>query len=347
VDGIMGLEISDTELAKIPYLDRAKLGDRVLYLLPFWDGERWHLWLPQADGSLLTMHPRDAAQSDYVAEKRASENDLPILFLNFIWQRASLPGVHRLLGAMLDDFHSLATSVAKIDHFFTSYEGLGFGSTLFVATELEYLLIRCRGVFDHLQGTISVLWDRHVHLIDPVHQKGKRIPPQYFAHVLFESNKDRSPQRIVQKYQFPLSLAEAYCGIRPFFASVRDSRNRIVHGMEKRRPIFHTDRGWCVASDDPAFTQFQKAGVWTEAHRFNTRLVSLRPLLAHLVFGTMSACGELLSAFAKEIMFPEALAPAYTVFVRSLHGAALARLNAVIDGASPWWNDNPQLSAPA
>ena len=303
--------------------------------------------MPQPDGSLLTLHPRDTAQSDYIAAEPASPDDLPILFLNFIWQRASLPKVHRSLGAMLDDFHSLATSIAKIDYFFASYGQLGFGSTLFVATELEYLLIRCRGVFDHLQRAISVIWDRHVRLNDPVHQKGKRTPPQSFADVLFESNQPRTPQRIVQKYQFPLSLAEAYCGIRPFFASVRDARNRIVHGTEKRRSIFHTDRGWCVALDDPAFTQFQDAAVWTDAHRFNKRLVSLRPLLAHLVFGTMSACGELLSAFAKEIAFPEALAPDHTVFVRSLHGAALARLNAVIDGGNPWWSEAPPAIEPS
>jgi len=342
----MGLAISDTELAKIPYLDRARLGDRVLYLLPFWDGQRWHLWLPQPDGSLLTLHPQDAAQGDYVALEPASPYDLPILFLNFIWQRASLPGVHSRLGAMLNDFHSLATSLAKIDHFFAGHEQLGFGSALFVATELDYILIRCRSVFDHLQETVSILWDRHVRLLDPIHQKGKRTPPQSFADVLFESNLPSEASRIAQKYKFPRSLAEAYCAIRPFFTTIRDARNRIVHGTQKGQSIFYTNQGWCVAQDDPLFAQFRDSSVWTNAHRFNNRLMSLRPLLAHIVFGTMSACGELLSAFAGEITFPEPLAPNHTVFVRCVHGAALARLDTVLDGGSPWWNESPRGDRP-
>lgn len=325
------------ELRKVPYVDVANLGGRTLYLLPYWNGSRWHLWMPQPDGTLLELHPRDAAQTDYVAAEAAAEDDMAIYFVNVVWQRLATGAIRKQFRAILDDFHSLATSVAKIDHFFGCSERIGLGSSMFVGTELEYILIRCRSVFDHLQEVISVAWDTEVRLDDPDRQKKKRRPPQSFADVLFANNQRRTSEAIVDKYQFPKALAEAYVATEPFFTSVRDARNRIIHGLGSRDLIFRTERGWCVSQDDSHFRDFGGWDIWTAAHRYNDRLVSLRPLLAHLVFGTISACGQMADSFVAEISCPAPIAPNHTVFVRSMHGSALARLDKVLEGGSPWW----------
>jgi hypothetical protein len=333
--------VAPDELGKIPYIDRAAIGDRSVYLLPFWDGQTWRLWLPQPDGTLLELNPRNAIQSDYVAKAPASSDDLDIYFVNFMWQFAALPEVHAPLKAILDDFHNLATSFAKIDHFFESHDAIGFGSTLFVATELEYLLIQCRSIFDHLQETIARLWQTRVRLSNAAHQKKKRTPSNSFADVVLQKEGLRGADEIANKYQFPKTLAEAYVEVAPFFSSIRAARDRVVHGLGERQVVFYTPRGWCVLRDDPSFRVFADADVWTADARFNEALVSLRPLLAHWVFGTVSSCGQMMKAFASEVRFPPPIAPGYTVYVRGLHGGALVRLDRVIENGSPWWRDEP------
>lgn len=331
--------ISTDELRKIPYIDHAAIGERSVYLLPFWDGQVWRLWMPQQDGTLRELNPRDAIQTDYVAKERASADDLPIHFVNFMWQVAAWPEVQGPLRAILEDFHNLATSVAKIDHFFECYSQIGFGGTLFVATELEYMLIQCRSVFDQLQETISRLWSTRVRLSNEQLQKKKRTPSNSFANVVFEGQRIRDAKEIAKKYQFPSTLSEAYVDVSAFFASIRTARDRVVHGSGDRQIVFYTERGWCVSPSDPSFRSFSSADVWKDTHRFSRELVSLRPLLAHWVFGTISACGQMMDAFAKEILFPAPIAPGYTVFVRGLHGRALVGLDRVIEGGSPWWRD--------
>jgi hypothetical protein len=336
------VDIRADELKKIPYIDPTAIGDRSVYLLPFWDGQTWRLWMPQQDGTLFEMNPRSAIQTDYVAKQPASPDDLPIYFVDFMWQTAAWPEVQGPFRAILDDFHNLATSVAKVDHFFECYSQIGFGGTLFVATELEYMLIQCRSIFDQLQETISRLWQKRVRLSDAQAQKKKRTPSNSFADVVFEKQRIRDAKEITQKYQFPSALSEAYVEVSSFFASIRSARDRIVHGLGDRQLVFHTERGWCVSPNDPSLQAFARADVWKDAHRFNEALVSLRPLLAHWVFGTVSACGQMMNAFSKEVAFPAPIAPGYTVFVRGLHGGALVRLDRVIEGGSPWWRDEPQ-----
>jgi hypothetical protein len=87
------------------------------------------------------------------------------------------------------------------------------------------------------------------------------------------------------------------------------------------------------------FQGFYKMRTPIPGHAYNENLMSLLPLLAHVVLGTIETCNELVLAFGKQIALPPELAPGYRVFVRGPHNEALGWMRSVREGGSPWWCD--------
>src|SRR6185503_219036 len=113
--------------------------------------------------------------------------------------------------------------------------------------------------------------------------------------VFKDKNRDiaRTRAEFVAEFGFCEALADAYEKVTPFYRSVLRLRDAIVHGPMSHGPlglIYGTDDGWCV---DRNFPEVAKFDIWTDAHRKNDNLLSLRPLLAHLVIGTIGACNEM------------------------------------------------------
>src|SRR5688572_7334940 len=108
--------IAIEHLRQLPYLRVEHLGERTLNLMPFWDGERWHQWMPGPAG-LVALQTGEAIEADYVALTPARDSDLLIPFVELMWQRASYPEICPLISAICDDFHNMGTSVAKLRHF--------------------------------------------------------------------------------------------------------------------------------------------------------------------------------------------------------------------------------------
>ncbi|HKU63750.1 MAG TPA: hypothetical protein VJQ06_01705 [Rhizomicrobium sp.] len=153
-------KINPTELAKVTYLNAAAVGERSLLLMPLWDGSEWHQWIDVADGQLIKIQVVDTIRSIYVAKSVGKNNDFWIFFVDFMWQRASWPEISRIILSVCDDFHLLATSASKLNHYFearNSIEGTLINS--YVQTELEYLITTARAVFDLLQEAISTIWN--------------------------------------------------------------------------------------------------------------------------------------------------------------------------------------------
>lgn len=133
----------------IPYIKVEHLIDgRTVNLMPLWDGQNWHLWIPTPSGFIEGMVV-DTVEGDYVGIGAARENDVHIPFFELMWQRASWPDVCPLITSIADDFHNMGTSVAKLRLFFSCSTALASLSVArFVSTELEYLLILARTVFE-------------------------------------------------------------------------------------------------------------------------------------------------------------------------------------------------------
>lgn len=326
------------ELRLVPYLDVEHLGDRSVNLLPLWENDRWSLWIPSASG-LFVMHPERAIETDYVAKSCESPSDIVIPFIELMWQRASWPEVCTLISAISADFHNLGTSVEKTSLFFRSRETLGHQSTHFVKTELEYMFMLSRSVFDLLQEIVERLWATRVRLPDPEREsrrKARRLPSTFSKMILRDKNAVRTAEEIMTDFLLPEALATAYASSARFFSAVRNFRDAIVHRGKNLRLLYVTERGFCIQKHHPGLELF---ACWRPEHDDNEHITSLLPLMAHLVLGTIEACNSVMSAFASEVPLPDPVAPGYRLFIRGPHNDALLWMQTVADGGSPWWSE--------
>jgi hypothetical protein len=325
------------DLRKVAYLDTTQLGDRIVNLMPLWDGVHWRMWFP-TQGGLIEGKVVDTTEADYVAHDPAKPSDLFIPFVHVMWQRASWREICPLIIAICDDFHNMGTSVAKLRHFFGCRRTLAPGSAnRFSATELEYLATLTRTVFDLLQEMISIIWREKVQLLDEsaeAYRRGHSLPETFSKVVLQDKQNFKSADGIERDYRLPRALAEQYANLGPFFSKLRDLRDRVVHGGSGFGVIFATERGFCVYPKTPPFSSFEG---WRPEHCFNENISSVLPWIADTILRTIDACNGLMTTLASIIKLPPEIAPGYRVFVRGPHNEALAEVLKVQSGGSPWW----------
>lgn len=332
------MDVSVDDLRAVPYLDVDRVGSRRVNLMPWWDGERWHLWTPGPNG-LIDLRPVDAHLADYVGKTAASENDVVMPFVEVMWQHLSWSDVCPRISAISADFHNLGTSIEKLTLYFDNRQAVGISVTEFVKTELEYIFILSRSVFDLLQEVVSWIWGAVVQLHDPKMEKLRKqnkLPPT-FSKMVLNDNQIRSAEELQAKYALSPSLASAYAEIAPFFARVRRFRDQIVHLGKDARQIFSTERGFSVLKSAYGFGDLP---FWKPQHDENENLVSLLPLLAYVALGTIESCNALVGALAAGLQLPPPIAPNHRVFVRGPHNRALIWLLDIANGeAAPWWSE--------
>ncbi|MGC2744327.1 MAG: hypothetical protein WA672_14150 [Candidatus Angelobacter sp.] len=334
------MPVTIERLKAVSYLKPENLGDgRVVNLMPLWDGSTWHQWFDLPD-RLIDLKIVDVSEGDYIGKAAAKPSDLFIPFIDFMWQRASWPEITDLIVAIADDFHNMGTSVAKLRLVFDSRKKLSsVGASRFASTELEYLVMLCRTVFDVMQEMISIIWAKYVQLHDAeAEQQRKRgkLPDRFSNMVLIDKKRPRTAAEIEQKYGIPKPLAEEYAKIAPFFSRLRDVRDNVVHGRKGIGHVFDTERGFCV---DPKRLPFSQFTGWRDDHRDNENIVSVLPWIADVILQTIDMCNRLMGAFAQVVAFPAEIAPGFRIFIRGPHNAALADVIAVHHGGSPWWEE--------
>ena len=331
--------VSAEELAKIVYLDPAAAGGRSILMMPFWDGSAWHLWTEAPPGSILKLQIVDAIHSNYVAKQPARETDILIEFIHRMWQQANWPAVSKLILAIQDDFHLLATSVAKLRHFFENRDKIDQALiTSFVKTELEYLITVARSVFDLLQEALATIWNTQIILLDPAQEairKKHKLPPTFTKMAIEGRNTPKSIEELTTKYAIPTLLAEQYDRIAPFYLSLLKVRDKIIHGGGSVDMIFATEKGFCVEREAKAFADFE----WKPQHSYNEALVSLLPWVAHVVFGTIQACNDIMRAFGSGIVMSPEIAPGYNIYIRDPANVAILQLAKVCSENLVWWSD--------
>lgn len=338
--------IAIEELRKVLYLDVNVLAGRTIQLMPFWDGSNWKMWFDTEIG-LIEGKIVDARESDYVGRSAAKASDLSIPFIHLMWQRLSYPEIAPLIVAISDDFHNMGTSVAKL-RFFVNVHQKDQRADLhrFASTELEYLVTLARGVFDLVQEIFSWIWKYTVHLLDPEAERfraGHTLPKTFSKLVLSDKQDLRTSDEIQARFGLPKPLADEYASIGPFFASVRNIRDRVVHGGSGFKSVYETERGFCVSPKIPPFNSF---GGWQPSHYYNENIVSVVPWIAYVILQTIDTCNRLVDRFCQIVRPPPEIAPGYTIFVRGPHNQAIIDLLTVHSGGSPWWDGTELVEAP-
>jgi hypothetical protein len=331
------MPVSREELQQIPHLNLKALGDRTVNLMSLWDGEQWHSWVPIGQ-KIIKVQIVDIAEGHYLAKAPALDSDLFIPFVDFMWQRASWPEIVPIITAICDDFRNMGTAVAKLKHVFNTSHLLPRGAArAFASTELEYLVILARTIFDLFQEMMAKVWHGRIRLLDPNAEsirKQRKLPSRFSTLCLKEEKSAvRTIEEIEHRFGLPRKMAEQYAAAAPFFLELRRMRDGIVHSGTNFNPIFDTERGFCVGPKTAPFDTFD----WQSHHLYNENLVSLLPWLSNMVLRTIGTCTNLMAAFASLISLPEELVPGYRVFVRGSNNAALIEVLEVQNGKPPWW----------
>jgi hypothetical protein len=301
-----------SQLAEIPYLDLSEPQGRFLSTLCFYDNG-WHLWIEGGEKReiLIHMKPVDAAEMLYFGKEPAKESDLYWRFLNFLAQRASTPSVAKAFNAIRDDIYNLSAALAKIELLQTLKDKIPHGRSRMAGTEVEYIVVLCRGLFDFLQEFLRGLWET-VHLTDQ--SIDKKPLKKSFNDMVTYKGEPAETVTTVKRFGLPTEIAACYTEAAKVFSSLRTFRDNVVHNGTPSLHIYELDDGFFT---DAKFAPLPNHRIWHDHERAPNELVPLLPALQILASETMTVCDNFSEALEKVIGFPAPFVPGMQLYIRS------------------------------
>lgn len=324
------------DLSAVPYLDHGALPGRFVVSLMFHDGG-WRAWLQTEEaGRLVEVHAWPA-EAFYFAREPADIQDLCIGILTFVAQRANFLGLQAAFSALQDDILNLSASLAKLCLIHESAPRLGGGATRLAATEVEYILLVCRSIFDLLQEFLARLWTgvRHADARKPKALK------KTFSDMALHANTTRPAGEIAERFELPLPLAECYARNAPLFLKIREFRNNLVHRGHQVQTIFHGEEGFTIRK---RLGPFLEPDIWRDDEVQRNGLVPLTPALAMVVHGTLAACDDFAHTLLTCLRLPAPTVPAMNLYMRGYFNAALT--DALADAAQRSAEGRSLVAAP-
>jgi hypothetical protein len=303
------------ELSQIPFLDPAELkGDRFVASLTFHDQD-WRMWVPTQHNKFVEIHgwPAEAA---YFARAPENPSDFRTRFIDFTAQYASFKDLMKPFLAIQDDIFNLSAALAKLKIVFENKELERAGSHRMAATEIEYILFLCRGLFDFLQEILAKLWTK-IELEDKSLRK-KQLKKS-FADMTLRNNAIRTAEEIAEQFQLPMFLAECYARHAAVFVKIRDYRDNLLHRGQNVQIIFRGDSGFAI---EKRLGPFINPNIWRDDEVVNG-LVPLLPALALIVHGTLAASEEFAYIFQSHFKMLNPIVPGMSLYLRGYFNGAL------------------------
>jgi hypothetical protein len=313
----------------LPYLNIEALEGRPIPRHLYHDGNRWNLWIPLENGLLQPVRVHDCIEMVYIASKPVRGSDSYLWLVDFVYRYVETEHTSSFIAALTSDIFNLGASLRKLDLLRALEERNG--KSRLVTTELEYLLLLCRSMFDLLQEIVSRIWDT-VQLLDTSIKK-KKLPGS-FRNVVLYKNVIQSPQEIQERLGLSPALAKWYSECAPFFCKLRDARDAIVHQPIQEPIIFVGDEGLSIGIDSSP-RPFREMLEWPENILENGRIGPLNYFVAYFVNETLAACEKFVLAITQEIQFPPDFAPNHHFFMRSPNLASLLGIRRVLE-VDPW-----------
>lgn len=311
-------------LSEIPYLDRRELSGRFISTLTFHD-DVWRMWMSLHEEGKFVEVRAWPAEALYFARQAESKTDFHSLLLTFIAQRANFSGLEAPFSGIRDDFFNLSASLAKLDLIFkaSSESREQAGSSRLAATEVEYILLVCRSLFDLLQEILAKLWGTVI--LTDGNRRTKALK-KTFSDMTLYANTLKSGDQITKQFDMPAFLAACYVRHAPLFLKIREFRDNLVHRGQEVQTIFRGEAGFMIAK---RLGPFLDLNIWREDEILPNDLVPLKPALSQIVHGTLAACEDFACALATNIQFPNPIVPGMQIFMRGYFNDALAE--AIVD----------------
>ena len=319
--------IPKQELRQIPFLTDQIDSSRCLPTLVFYVQGEWHAWLTAA-GKVhkVKMWPMEG---NYFGDQAEKPTDQRFLFLEFLAYRTLHPQIYGQFYGIWNDFQCLATSLAKMQLFFKNEQRQEVRR--FVQSEIEYVILVCRSLFDLLQEVIAHHWGN----IRIGGAKPRKTLPKSFADVILHKDAILSSTDIQRKYDMLPAIADWYVKQASFFLCLRSLRDRIVHGgINAVEMLFVTERGFAInRGQEPYCNLYQ----WTVDCDLPNSLVPLRPVLCNVIRKVRDVCDSFAAVVQGVGKFPGDLAPSLKFFSRGCHDNELSNVDRVVDDCL--WDD--------
>jgi hypothetical protein len=307
-------QISD--LSEIPFLSRENLAGRFISSLMFYVDGNWRVWLQtEGPGQKFIEVQAWPAETFYFGTEPNNQNDIHSAFLTVFAQHANFVEYKGRFSAIQDDILNLSASFAKLSLIHAGGDTTG-GATRMVATEVEYILLVCRSMFDLFQELLAKLWETEVRA-DATRKK--RALRDTFSGMALSDNKIRSADEIA-KYGLPPLLVECYARHAPIFLKIRQFRDNLVHGGHQIQAIFRDERGFLIRK---RLGPFLKLDIWRDDEVQPNDLAPLQPALGMIVHGTLFALEDFTHALVKCIPLPGAIVPNMNLYMRGYFNDAL------------------------
>ena len=304
-------------LSDVPFLALETLGGRHIGPLSFHDGKAWRLWIQTEPGRFFEMKGEPAEAAYFAVEpERSTDQNRPLL--DFLVQRANYADLSPVTAAIQDDLLNLSAAVAKLDLIYAQADARN-GATRMAATEVEYILLVCRSLFDFIQEMSAKLWTR-IRLLDP--QARKTQLKTKFSDMVLTSGKPRSSEEIAARFHLPGALADAYARHIPVFQGIRRLRDNLVHRGYALETIFRGETGFLIGRKLGPF----HLNVWHEDEIEPNDLAPLRPALGLIIHGTLAAGDDFARTFQNTIQFPPETVPGMRLFTRGYFDAGWGAL---------------------
>ncbi len=250
------------------------------------------------------------AEACYFGSSPETPDDLCLHFLDFVAQSACFLDVKKPFSAILDDILNLSTSLAKVRHFQSAQAQIPHGRSRMATTEIEYIALICRSIFDSLQEIIAKLWDKLVFSDETIIKKKLKTS---FREMIELGGNLQSAEQISERFKLPVALAKCYERATDNFIALRRFRDNIVHHGSQVQNVFTVDDNFLISHE---LTPFPNLVLWTDSERQENDLVPLLPALQMLIFRTMAICEDFSLTLGAIINYPPNLVPGMHLVLR-------------------------------
>jgi hypothetical protein len=284
---------------------------RAVPILPYFDPEnrRFEMYVPQADGTLLVVHPADYANGIYIGREPATPGrDAKLSFSYSIVQHLNYKDV---IDAEHDVYNDVIGMLACFHKYFILLDYYNsrphdFTYTAVMQNEIAAVLANHRAFYDRLHNIVIVIHG----LLAP---KSSAMPDS------FRKMVERPPAELAKKYGLPDHLATFYEGRSAVFSKLRAIRDNIFHhGHTLPGTVYRFPDGFALAIDGVLPRKLDEFSIWPLALLKPNGLGSLLGLYAFVagdMFDSLAALGSALLFSLAEL--PAPVAAGHNLYLRS------------------------------
>lgn len=272
--------------------------------------------------------------SYYFSKNIQSTDDSYIKFIDFVYQKIQIFDNKTIL-KIQTDIQNLLISLSKIEYFFKCEE-ISNNSMYYVQTEVEYILITCRSLFDLLQEIIRKFLSKiqFINYGNNTNLKVKELSSS-FGDMCLLKDEIISADKLYEKYKLPTYIINFYLENAKFFKSLRKMRDDIVHRGFDTPLIFKLEKGFAIDSKNKSsFTEIiNDFKIWDENSFAPNNLAPLLPAIAYVIYNSINATSKFINILENPKYFkglPYDIAPGYKLYLRSSFAKYFNNLETII-----------------